>query len=119
MSGPQEGYLNGKVTIIKSLVIPKFVYLASLMSTPNNVMVELNRLLYNFLWNGTDKVTRLSTTNKFEKACLRVIDLECMIKSLRLAWLTRIFGKNEGTWKNYLRHLLVSLGGLFFFQLQL
>ena len=47
-----------------------------------------------------------------------MIDLECMIKSLRLAWLKRIFSENEGTWKNYLRHLLVSLGG-FFFSLQL
>ena len=114
MSGPLESYLFMVVTIIKSLVIPKFVYLASLMPTPNNVIVELNRLLYKFLWNGTDKVTRLSTINEFQKGCLKMIDLECMIKSLRLAWLKRIFGENEGTWKNYLHHLLRSLGGLFF-----
>ena len=73
--------IYGKLTIIKSLVIPKFVYLASLMSTPNNVIVELNRLLYKFLWNGTDKVTRLSTINEFEKGGLRMVDLECMIES--------------------------------------
>ena len=95
--------IYGKVTIIKSLVIPKFVYLASLMPTPNNVIVEMNRLLYKFLWNGTDKVTRLSTINEFQKGGLKMIDLECMIKSLRLAWLKRIFGENEGTWNNYLR----------------
>jgi len=87
--------IYGKVTIIKSLVIPKFVYLASLMSTPNNVIVELNRLLYKFLWNGTDKVTRLSTINEFEKGGLRMVDLECMIKSLRLAWLKRISAKTR------------------------
>ena len=79
------------------------------------MIVELNRLLYKFLWNGTDKVTRLSIMNEFEKGGLRMIHLECMIKSLRLAWLKGIY---EGAWKNYLRHLLVSLGGLFF-QLQL
>ena len=107
--------IYGKATIIKSLVIPKFVYLASLISTPNNVIVELNRLLYKCLWNGADKVTRLPTINEFEKGGLRMIDLECTTKSLRLAWLKRIFCKNAGTWKNCLRHLLVSLGGLFFF----
>ena len=79
------------------------------------MIVELNRLLYKFLWNGTDKVTRLSTINEFEKGGLKMIDLECMIKSLRLAWFKRIFSENEGTWKNYLRHLLLGLGGLFFF----
>ena len=38
-----------------------------------------------------------------------------MIKSLRLAWLKRIFSSNRGTWKSYLRHLLVKYGGLFLF----
>ena len=28
-----------------------------------------------------------------------MIDLECMIKSLRLAWLKRIFVDNKGVWK--------------------
>ena len=55
----------------------------------------------------------MSTITEFEKGSLRMIDLECMIKSLHLAWLKRISSENEGTWKNHLRHLLVSLGGLF------
>ena len=40
-----------------------------------------------------------------------MIDLECMIKSLRLAWLKRTFSLNSGTWKSYLRHLLAKYGG--------
>ena len=44
-----------------------------------------------------------------------MIDLECMIKSLRLAWLKRIFSSNRGTWKSYLRHLLAKYRGLFMF----
>ena len=58
--------IYGKVTIIKSLVIPKFVYVASLMPTPKDAVVELNRLLFKCLWNGKDKVTRLSTINELE-----------------------------------------------------
>ena len=72
--------LYGKVTIIKALVIPKMVYLFSLIPTP-----ELNRIMYKFLWKGTDKVTRLSAINDYEKGGLKMIDIECMIKSLRLA----------------------------------
>ena len=44
-----------------------------------------------------------------------MIDLETMIKSLRLAWLKRIFSENDRTWKNYLHHILESFGGLFLF----
>ena len=44
-----------------------------------------------------------------------MIDLESMIQSLRLAWIKRILGANDGTWKSYLRHLLNRFGGLFLF----
>ena len=46
-----------------------------------------------------------------------MIDLESMIKSLRLAWLKRIFGENDSAWKSYLRVSLKRYGGLFLFYL--
>jgi len=107
--------LYGKVTIIKALGIPKIVCLFSLIPTPEVVVTGLNQSLCKFLWKGTDKVTRLSTINDYEKEGLKMIDLECMIKSLRLAWLKGIFSSNRGTWKSYLRHLLAKYGGLFLF----
>ena len=107
--------LYGKVTIIKALVIPKMVYLFSLIPTPEVVVTELNRILYKFLWKSTDKVTRLSTINDYENGGLKMVDLECMIKSLRPAWLKIIFSSNRGTWKSYLHHLLAKYGGLFLF----
>ena len=107
--------LYGKVTVIKSLVIPKFVYTCSLMPVADEFVKELNRLIYKFLWNGTDKVTRLSTINNYAKGGLKMIDLDCMIKSLRLAWLQRIYNVTEGPWKWYLSHLLAKFGGLFLF----
>ena len=44
-----------------------------------------------------------------------MIDQDCMIKSLRLAWLQRIYNVTEGPWKWYLSHLLAKFGGLFLF----
>jgi len=43
-----------------------------------------------------------------------MIDLESMVKSLRLAWLKRLFNDSNATWKTYLLHLLKPVGGLFF-----
>ena len=54
-------------------------------------MNKLNQLLFKFLWNGVDKVTRVSVINDYEKGGLKMIDLESMVKSLRLAWLKRLF----------------------------
>ena len=41
--------LYGKVTVIKSLVIPKFVYICSLLPVADEFLKELNRLVYKFL----------------------------------------------------------------------
>ena len=54
-------------------------------------MNKLNQLLFKFLWISVDKVTRVSVINDYEKGGLKMIDLESMVKSLRLAWLKRLF----------------------------
>ena len=71
--------LYGKVTIIKSFLISKFVYVCSVLPTPKEVVSELNRLLFKFLWNGVDKVTRVSAINDYERGGLKMIDVDCMI----------------------------------------
>ena len=70
---------------------------------------------FKFLRKGVDKVTRASVINEHEEGGLRMVDLGCMVKSLRLAWLKRIFSGTNGTWKIYLQHIMSSVGGLFFF----
>ena len=108
--------LYGKVTIIKSLIIPKFVYVSSLLPTPKEVIKQLNQLVFKFLWKGVDKVTRLSAINEYENGGLKMIDFETMVKSLRLTWLKRIFGENDGAWKSYIHQRLKQAGGFFLFR---
>ena len=43
-----------------------------------------------------------------------MIDLESMVKSLRLAWLKRLFNDSNAAWKTYLLHLAEPVGSLFF-----
>jgi len=70
---------------IKSLIIPKFVYVSLLLPTPKEVIKQLNQLLFKFLWKGVDKVTRLSATNEYENGGLKMIDFETMVKATCLA----------------------------------
>ena len=107
--------IYGKVTIIKSFLIPKYIYICSILPTHKELLKELNKKLFKFLLKGVDKVTRASVINEYKEGGLRMVDPECMVKSLRLAWLKRIFSGTNGTWKSYLQHILRSVGGLFFF----
>ena len=99
---------------VKSFLIPKFVNICALLPTPNELVKQLNQSLFKFLWKGTDKVRRVSVINEYGEGGLKMIDLETMVKSLRLAWLKRIFNGNDVTWKRYLEHQLKPFGGLFF-----
>ena len=114
MCSAQGLSLYGKITVIKSLIIPKFVNIASLLSIPKGVIQELNRSIFKFLWKGVVNVTRLTTINDYQRSGLKMIDPETMVKLLRLSWLKRIFSENNGTWKMYLRHQLKNVGGLSF-----
>ena len=88
--------IYGKVTLIKSVLIPKFVYRSSLLPTPKEFVKELNQILFHFLWKGPDKVTRVSVINEYDKGGLKMTDVDSMVMSLRLAWLKRLFGGNDG-----------------------
>ena len=72
--------IYGKVTIIKSLLIPKLVYVSSLLPTPSNIIKQVNHIIFSFLWRGKDKTTRLSAINTLEEGGIKMIDIESMIK---------------------------------------
>jgi len=61
----------GQVTIIKSFLISKFVYVCSILPTLKEVVSELNCSLFKFLWNGVDKGTRVSAINDYERGGLK------------------------------------------------
>ena len=43
--------LKGRVTILKSLVIPKFLYPMSVLPVPKNVVDVIDNMIINFVWN--------------------------------------------------------------------
>ena len=56
-------------------------------------------------------MTRLSAINNYKAGGIKMIDIDSLIKALRLTWLKRIFSNNRATWKTYLMFLLKESGG--------
>ena len=90
--------IYGIVTISKSFLISKFIYICLLLPTPKEIVNKLNQLFFKFLWKGTDKET-------YEKDNAIMIDLKSI---------GEIFNDSNATWKRYLPHLSEPVGGLFF-----
>ena len=83
--------LFGKVSIIKSLLLPKLVYIFSILSPPSEFISLIQTIIYKFLWKGPGKITRTATINSSDYGGLNLTDLQTLIKSLRLAWISKIF----------------------------
>ena len=115
--------LLGRITIIKSLAVSKFVHLfISLPAPPNGLISELEKLFYKFLWNsGPDRIKRRIIIKNIACAGLRMVELRSFIKALKVSWLQRILHQtkpNEWTCLSLINfHTLFSIGGSYAFKL--
>ena len=82
----------GRVTVVKSLLLPQFNHL--FMSIPNpsaKLMKTIKVKFFNFIWkNKPDKINRKQVVGLYEEGGLKMIDVECFSKALKLTWIRRI-----------------------------
>ena len=57
---------------------------ASLICVQKDTVIEVNKLLFKFIWKGKDRVKRLSLVSDLDKGGLKAPHLESIIKSQRI-----------------------------------
>ena len=50
--------LFGKIQIIKTFIFPKISYMTNIISLDAIKLKEINKKIFNFTWNGNDKIER-------------------------------------------------------------
>ena len=50
--------LLGRIQLVKSSIIPKVLSKASLITVTDDLIKEVNSLMYRFNWKGNDKIKR-------------------------------------------------------------
>jgi hypothetical protein len=100
--------LKGKITILKTLIVPKFIYPCSMLFVPDWFVSAANKALFNFLWDGKpSKIKKSTIIGNIEDGGLKMPHVESIIKSLKLAWLSKLFNDNiHGRWKTLSKLLL-------------
>ena len=48
----------GRIQLVKTVIIPTFLYRASLICMDKEFVNEVNKLIFDFIWKGKDKVKR-------------------------------------------------------------
>ena len=89
---------------------------ASLIPVSSELIKEVNKELYSFIWKGKDKVKRSALINDIEDGGLKMLDLESMISAQRVMCVKKYVENYESPWKYVLDFYLEKVGGKFLFQ---
>ena len=99
----------GKVTVIKSLILPIITYTAQSTCTPPDSIKHINKLLFNFIWGKRDRIKRNILYQNISQGGVNMIDVNAFFTSLKAAWLPRILNRCD-TW-NCIAHKYFSFIG--------
>ena len=97
--------LLGKITVLKTLIIPKLIHKASYLPiqlpVPKKFVKQLNRVLFTFIWGSKwEKIGRSQLCCSIEEGGAKMIDVKQYLTAMKLKWTFRIFNENfVADWK--------------------
>ena len=105
--------LYGKIQVLKTFVIPKFMFRASLISLTKNIIKLVDSTIYSFIWKGRDKIKRLALISDYKNGGLRMPHTQTMIDTQRIMCLKKYSEDYISPWKQILSFFLKDYGGKF------
>ena len=102
--------IMGRIQIVKTFAIPMLMYRAGSICIDKEVITEANKIIFNFIWKGRDKVKRTSLIGDIEDGGLKAPHLESFIKTQRIMVCKRFADNEPCGWKTILSHYLKAVG---------
>ena len=99
--------LYGRINIVKTLGLPKLIYSASVLAIPDHYIQEINKITFNFIWEGKPpKIKKNTIIGEKKDGGLKMCDFKIMEKALKLAWIKRIQDDSQPSWKIIPNHIM-------------
>ena len=61
----------GRIQIVKTFIIPIFLFRASLISMGKDFVKQVNKITFDFIWKGKDKIKRSTLVSEIEDGGLK------------------------------------------------
>ena len=90
--------LLGKITVLKSLIASKLVYILSPLSTNHRALEGINNLFFKF-FGGAASMTKSNHNSDYLNGGLRMIDIKSFNMAHKSAWVKK-YPTNQGKWKS-------------------
>ncbi len=92
--------LVGKVTVIKTLMIPKLIHILSVIPSEEKAIYNTEKLILDFLWDGKPpKISYNQLSETYEHGSLKLTSVKTLVKALRISWIKRLI-TSDGLWQS-------------------
>ena len=81
--------LQGRITIVKTLSLSLIQFPANCIEVPDYYVKTLNKLNYQFIWGGPDKIKRARLALDKPSGGLKVPELSDILTAAKAMWLKR------------------------------
>jgi hypothetical protein len=98
---PRHLTLEGKTLIVKTFGLSQIIYNMQAYKFEMAEIIMIERTIFKFLWstannpNGIDRIKRSIMKNEFPKGGMKVTDVECLNRSLKLKQFIRAHNSNH------------------------
>ena len=107
--------LLGKINIVKTLGLSKLIYNTSVLVIPEQLIKEINSIIFNFIWDEKPpKIKKSTIIGERKHGGLKMTDFNILNKALKVAWIPRIKSESVASWKIIPNAILERYGGLHF-----
>ena len=98
----------GKVTVIKTLALPKLVYLLTVLPNPDQkIMNRIDQMFSNFLWEGKVRIARPFLEKDISEGGLKLTNVLLFNCALKLTWVKRLI-QTKGNWQTIFGSNLIT-----------
>ncbi len=98
----------GKNLIIKTLAVSQLIHTMSIIHTPTEVLKEIEKLIFNFLWDSHDRIKRKTLIGPKNIGGIDMIDIYCKDTALKAGWARRLYYRNSNS--DFVNMILNSVG---------
>ena len=92
--------LTGKITILKSLVLPHILHLAYVLPLCETLLMDLDKLFFDFVWNKRKHlVSKQTLLQSYDMGGLKMLSIADMVKTAKIMWVKRFSNEINAKWK--------------------
>ena len=96
---------------LSTFIIPIFIYRTGQIRVNKDVIKEANKIIFQFIWKGKDKVKRSTLIGDEENGGLKAPHLESIVKAQRIMYCKKLAEAQPSSWKLIFLHYLKPVGG--------